>query len=188
MKLATHDWARQGFRVYASMGLAEALFQAGEEEFGEVILFADVTDAMIPKLFVNALFFILQNNIPIASRFSIAYGNEDHPLARRFGKTALYFARPFNTDHAFAEVHRGEESGSVFQAYFIGPEEDEFLDEQGPKAFEEKLFGQVDFKLSDDERIELLMDKSREKELTARLEELARLSNMVLGIRRPSCV
>jgi hypothetical protein len=188
LKLATHDWARQGFRVYASMGLAETLFQDEEGDFGEVILFADVPDPMIPKLFVNALFFILQNDIPIASRFAIAFGNEDHPLARRFGKTALYFTRPFNNDDAFAQVYRGEEVGKVFQAYFIGPDEDQFLDKEGPDAFEAKFLSQFDFKLSDDERVELLVDKSRSEDLSARLEQLARLSNQVLGIRRPSCL
>ena len=35
LKLATHDWARQGFRIYASMGLAEALYQSGEDDCGE---------------------------------------------------------------------------------------------------------------------------------------------------------
>ncbi|MBI1830065.1 MAG: hypothetical protein HYR84_01280, partial [Planctomycetes bacterium] len=40
LKLATHDWARQGFHVFASMGLADRLVRAGEEAFGEVILFS----------------------------------------------------------------------------------------------------------------------------------------------------
>ena len=109
--------ARQGFRVYASLGLAEAIHQNGDDDRGEIILFTDVADASIPKLFVNALFFILQNNIPIASRFAIAFGDERHPLARRYGKSALYFTRPFSTDPALAEVHRGEEvSAGVFES------------------------------------------------------------------------
>jgi hypothetical protein len=188
LKLATHDWARQGFRVYASLGLAEAIHQNGDDDRGEIILFADVADPGIPKLFVNALFFILQNNIPIASRFAIAFGDEHHPLARRYGKTALYFTRTFSTDPALAEVHRGEEVSRVYQAYFISPAEDEYRDEKGPDAFEAKLLGQFDFKLSDEERVDLLVDKSRSKELSARLEQLARLSNLALGIHRPSCV
>lgn len=188
VKLATHDWARPGFHVYASMGLAEQRYQAGADDFGEIILFADVADSVIPKLFVSALLFILQNNIPIASRFSIAFGDERHPLARRFGKTALYFTRPFQTDEAFAEVHLDDEKGRVFQAYFIAPEEDRFLEKEGADAFEEKLFANVDFKLSDEERIDLLVDKTRSEELGARLEQLAKLANRVLGIGRPSCV
>src|SRR5688500_3644322 len=69
LKIATHDWARQGFRVYASLGLADQLYRDEVETFGEVILFADVADKAVPQLFVNALFFILQHNIPLESSF-----------------------------------------------------------------------------------------------------------------------
>src|SRR6478672_8023243 len=70
LKLGTHDWAMQGFRVYASLGVADRLARDGEEAVGEVILYADVPDPAIPRLFVTSLFFILHNAIPLTSRFS----------------------------------------------------------------------------------------------------------------------
>src|SRR5262249_48080816 len=153
-----------------------------EEDFGEVILFADVPDPEIPKLFVNALFFILQREIPLGSRFSIAFGDLNHPIGRRYGKTALYFTRSFEDDEHFNEVHRGEAVGRVYQAFFITPAEDKFLDEQGADAFEEKFWKQFDDRLSDEERVDLLVDKSRAQQLTARLEELAQRSNKALSV------
>lgn len=155
LKLATHDLAMHGFVVYASMGLADVLARNDEEDFGEVILFADVKDKEIPRLFINSLFFILQRAIPLGSRFSIKFGDQNHPLAKRFGKTAFYFTHPAIPDGFFAidpmseqqigkdtfdKVRRGDSFGRVYQAFFITAEEDKYLDEAGTDALEEKLF------------------------------------------------
>ena len=71
LKLAIHDRAAPGFRAYASMGLADKLVANEEDDFGEIILLSDVPDTMVPQLFVNSLFFILHNDIPLSSRFAI---------------------------------------------------------------------------------------------------------------------
>lgn len=212
LKLATYDWVGQSlrifssrglvhtdlpeherlglknFRVYASMGLAEKLYQDGEEVFGEVVLYSDVTDIEVPKLFINALFFILQKEIPLGSPFAIAFGDDHHPLARRYGKTAFYFSRPSDDDEAFSEVQRGEMVGRILQAYFITTAEDKFLDEHGADAFEAIFWKQFDTRLSEEERIELLVDKTRSSEVLARINELAKNAIMALSVRRPSCV
>lgn len=189
LKLATHDWAKQGFRVYASMGLADVLFRNEEEEFGEVILFCDVTDKEIPLLFVNALFFILQRNIPLGSKFAIGFGEMNREFNQRYGKSALYFSNPVdNDDETFNEVHKGETVGRVFQAYFITPLEQAFLEKQGADAFELKFRVQFAGALSAEDRCELLVDKSKAKQLEARLNELAQQSNRALSVRRSSCV
>ncbi len=163
LKLATHDLALRGFGVYASMGLADVLVRNEEEDFGEVILFTDVRDKEVPRLFVNSLFFILQNAIPLGSRFAIAFGDRNHPFGKRYGKTALYFTHPAIPDSFFADdpygndkigkatfdkVRKGESFGRVYQAYFITAEEDQFVDAAGPDAFEEKLFAEPGTALS----------------------------------------
>ena len=188
LKLATHDWARKGFRVFASMGLADKLFQNEEDDFGEVILFCDVADREVAQLFVNALFFILQHNIPLGSRFAIGFGGADHGFTRRYGKSALYFTRTADDDEKFCQVHKGETVGRVFQAYFITSAEDKFLEDHGADAFEQEFMKQFGGQLTSDERCELLVDKARSKELESRLQELRQKSSKALSVRRPSCV
>jgi Suppressor of fused protein (SUFU) len=188
LKVATHDWARRGFRVLASMGLADKLVRNEEADFGEVILYADVPDKEIPRLFVNALFFILGNDIPLGKPFAIGIAAMRPEFARRYGKTALYFTRPADDDEEFSQVHRGETMGRVFQAFFITAEEDAFLDKHGADAFEPEFRKQFGGKLTDEERCNLLVDKKRAQELDARLQELWRQFNTALSLRRPSCV
>src|SRR4051794_7858961 len=86
LKLATYDLALQGFRVYASMGLADRLANDDEDSFGEVVLFSEVPDKEVPQLLVNALFFILQNDIPLDSRFAIGFQDARSEFALRYHK------------------------------------------------------------------------------------------------------
>jgi hypothetical protein len=153
LKLAIHDWATRSYRVYASMGLADKLVANDEDDFGEVILFSDVIDKEVPHLFVNALFFILQNDIPLGSRFAIAGIEQMRPaFARHYQKSALYFTLaeeqrpPFGAkeEQTFNKVRNGAEFGRVYQAFFIAPEEDRYLEEYGPDAFENKWGEQKD--------------------------------------------
>lgn len=187
LKIATHDWARQGFRVYASLGLADPLYRDEAETFGEVILFADVADKTVPQLFVNALFFILANEIPLDAPFAIGFGSMHRDFARRYDKTALYFSQPVEDDDTFNELEREEGTGCVRQAYFLTPDEDEFLETHGAAAFEAKfrsLFGV----LSDEDRVDLMIDQSKREALDARLKELWQRANQALSLSRPSCV
>src|ERR1700686_1543175 len=117
VKLATHDLAMQGFRVYASIVFAGQL-AANAEKFGEVILYADVPDPEVPALFVNALFFILHNDIPLASRFSIGGIEELQPdFFLRYHKAALYFTRPYDPKGKIDNFDCDTRIGRVFQAY-----------------------------------------------------------------------
>jgi hypothetical protein len=188
LKVATYDWARHGFRVYASMGLADKLLQNEETAFGEVILFSDVADREIPQLFVHALFFILQHNIPLKPPFAIGIGAMAGAFTRRYGKNALYFSGPADHDPTFGAVHQSEAVGQVFQAFFITPEEDKFLEEHGPDAFEAKFRQQFGAALTAEERCDLAVDKAKMQQLQARLAALHDQANRALSIRRPSCV
>ena len=188
LKLATHDWARQGFRVLASMGLADKLVRNDEADFGEVILFCDVPDKEVPQLFVNSLFFILQHDIPLSSRFAIGFGAMADAFTRRHGKSALYFTRPAERSIAFSELHQDQAVGKVYQAFFIAPAEDKYLDDEGPDAFEQKFWPQFGSGLTPEEQCELAVDKRRAQELQVRQAALWRESNKALSVRRTSCV
>jgi hypothetical protein len=140
LKLATYDWARHGYRVYASMGLADKLIENDEDDFGEVILFSDVDDVSVPQLFMNALFFILRHDIPLGSRFAIGGIAQMHPaFAKRYGRAALYFRLAEETETFSNKVRRGEQFGRIYQAYFLTPEEDAYLDEYGAEAFAKRF-------------------------------------------------
>ena len=144
LKVATHDLAMEGYRVYASMGLADKLAETDEDNFGEVIVFSDVPDPEVPRLFVNALFFILQNDIPLDSRFSVGFADIRSPFVARYKKTSLYFTRAHGPDEQFNKVRLGETFGRVYQAYFITREEDEFLEAYGADVFEQDFMAQPD--------------------------------------------
>lgn len=153
LKLATYDGALSGYRVYASMGLADRIAADAEDEgegdaFGEAILFSDVPDKEPPRLFVNALFFILHQKIPLDARFAVGFTDLQCEFAWRYRKTAFYFTRGKGPDERFDKVRRGERFGRVFQAYFITPEEDRFLEAYGADAFEEEFAKQDGDKLS----------------------------------------
>jgi hypothetical protein len=153
LKLAIHDranpapWfpegskaAGTGYRVYASLGLADMLVNEDEDDFGEVILFSDVPDREVPQLFINALFFILLNDIPLGSRFAIGGITEMRAeFARRYKKSALYFTLANSKNEAFNRVRRGEDFSRVYQAFFISAEEDRYLEDNGPGEFEKKM-------------------------------------------------
>lgn len=188
LKLALHDWALRGFRVYASMGLADILARNEESDFGEVILFTDVPDPQIPQLFINALFFILEHDISLGARFAIGFGAIGRDFSRRYDKTAFYFTRPADDDEKFNEVRKGEAIGRVFQAFFITQAEEKFLEAHGPDVFEQEFWKQFGGELTAEERCDLLVDKSKAKELEARLQVLAQRTNRALSVRRPSCV
>ena len=140
VKLATYDLVKQGYRVHASMGLADRLAGGDDDNFGEVILFSDVPDNDVPLLFVNALFFILQNDIPLDSRFALAFVDTHGEFALRNRKVALYFTHATGPDEQFNKVRMGETFGRVFQAYFLTRAEDDYLEDYGADAFEDKFF------------------------------------------------
>ncbi len=140
LKLATYDLVLQGFRVFASMGMADRLADNEDDNFGEVVLFSDVPDNEVPAIFVNALFFILQNAIPLDSRFAVGFGAAGKDFANRHRKVALYFTHATGPDDKFDKVRMGETFGRVFQAYFITREEDKFLEDYGADAFEKEFF------------------------------------------------
>jgi hypothetical protein len=150
LKLATYDLVLQSYRVYASMGLADRLSSNdGEDDnFGEVILFSDLPDKETPLLFVQALFFILQQEIPLDSRFALAFAGAGGDFSKRYRKVAFYFTHARGPDEQFDKVRRGDTFGRVFQAFFITRAEDEFLEHNGADAFEREFFHQEGDRLS----------------------------------------
>lgn len=185
IKIATHDWALAGFRVYASMGVADRLTRDGEEAVGEAILYADVADPEAPQLFVNALFFILQNGIPFTSRFSIAFAGLSRAFSKRYDKSALYFTRAFSPDGEFDQVGR---LARVYQAFFITGAEDDFLEANGPVEFEKAFWSQFGEDFRRDEPMRPPVDLTQMEEYDGRVNALWARAARLFSLRRASCV
>src|SRR5438552_169052 len=101
LRLATYDLRFQGFRVYASIGLADEVTQ----DIGEVILFADDFGKDVPYLFVNSLLFILDQDIPLGSPFAVAGVDSLKPeFAEYYDKAAIFYDVAEELDPGFGEV------------------------------------------------------------------------------------
>jgi hypothetical protein len=136
LRLATYDLRYKNFRVYASIGLAEEV----NEDIGEVILLSDDFGNDVPYIFVNALFFILDKDIPLASRFAVAGVDSLRPdFAEHYNKVAIYYNLADGFEKGFGQVECDSETGHVYQGIFISRAELDFLRRQGPDAFEERF-------------------------------------------------
>ncbi len=136
LRLATYDLRYKQFRVYASIGLADEV----NEDIGEVILLSDDFGKDVPYVFINSLFFILDKEIPLASRFAVAGVDSLRPdFAERYDKIALYYNLADGFDKGFNEVKCAEETGRVYQGVFISEAEMDFLRRKGPDAFDEQF-------------------------------------------------
>jgi hypothetical protein len=144
LSIVTHDWAFPGYRVYASLGLTS--YESEVKELAEVILLADAGGKQVPYLLVNALFFIIQQRIPLSSRFAVGGVDRLAPaFAEQFDKAALYFALVTPEDKfppGFERVECGEDVGLIYQATFISEAEHDFLRRSGGEAFEERFRAQ----------------------------------------------
>jgi hypothetical protein len=144
LQIITYDWAYPGYRLYASLGLTA--YAAEVKDLAEVILLADGGGKVVPFLFVNALFFAIQQGIALSSKFAV--GGVDRlapPFAEQFDKAALYFTlvTPEDKFHpGFERVECAGDVGLVYQAIFISEAEHDFLRRSGGAAFEAKYRAQ----------------------------------------------
>ncbi len=112
LKLATYDLRYRKFRVYASIGLADEV----SKDVGEVILLSDDFGKDVPDLFVNSLFFILDKDIPLGSRFAVAGVDSLNPdFAEHYNKAAIYYDVADGFDEGFGRVECDGETGLVYQ-------------------------------------------------------------------------
>lgn len=141
IRLATFDLRFKKHVVYASLGMSDHADEV--KDIGEVILVADDKGKDIPFLFVNALFFILQRKIPLASHFAIGGIDGVKPdFAEYFQKQAIYFTLADGFPAGFERLEADSQTGLVFQGLFISWAENDFLNRKGWQEFEEKLKAQ----------------------------------------------
>jgi len=138
LRLATFDRRYQKYLVYASLGLSE--HSDALKEAGEIILLSDDKRKEVPLIFVSSLFFILQHTIPLTASFAVGGIETVNPeFADYYDKAALYYAPADGFPPGFERVERLGDAGHVFQGIFISWAEQDYLNRNGPGAFEEKL-------------------------------------------------
>lgn len=139
LQVLTYDWAYPGYRLYASLGLTA--YASEVKDVAEAIVLADAGGKQVPFLFVNALYFVIQQRIPLASKFAVGGIDRLAPqFAEQFDKTALYFSVVTPEDEfrpGFEKVECDGDVGLVYQALFISEAEHDFLRRHGGAAFEE---------------------------------------------------
>jgi hypothetical protein len=144
LQVVTYDQPYPRYRVYTSLGLTA--YETEVRELAEAMLLADAGGRQVPFLFVNALFFIIQQRIPLASKFAVGGVDRLAPdFASQFNKVALYFQVVTPADEfpeGFEEVDIDGDVGLIYQGLFVSEEEHDFLKRHGGKAFEEKLRAQ----------------------------------------------
>lgn len=131
LRIATFDQRYPNYKVYASLGLSNHGAELGG--IGEVILFDDDKGKDVPLIFVHSLLFIMRKKIALGSRFAIG-GVEmvNHDFADYFQKSAIYYMLADDFDEGFDKVKEGR----VYQGIFISWAEQDFLNRNGPDAFE----------------------------------------------------
>jgi hypothetical protein len=138
LRLVTYDRAYREFKVFASVGLTE--YAEELRTLGEVIALADAAPNDVPVLLVNALFFMINKCIPLASRCCI--GGVDVLLPRfaeQFGKAALYFMPATGFREGFDRIEADGETAQVFQGIFVSPQEHAYIGRHGGEEFEARL-------------------------------------------------
>jgi hypothetical protein len=147
LQVVTYDQRYPGYRLYASLGLTA--YADDIRQVAEVVVLADEGRKVLPFLFVNALFFVVRQRIPLASKFAIGGVDRLAPdFAERFDKAALYFMQVTPEDEfpeGFEKVGCPDagEVGQVYQGLFISEAEHEFLKRSGGPALEERLKAQA---------------------------------------------
>ncbi len=142
LRLATFDRGYPKYKIYASLGLSDQAHRLKDR--GEIILLSDDPGKDIPFLFVNALFFILDRNIPLGSRFAIGGIDAVKPdFAEYFDKHAIYFTLADGFPPGLERVEMGGEIGTVFQGLFVSWSEQDYLNRNGGAALEERLKAQA---------------------------------------------
>ncbi|MSU79040.1 MAG: hypothetical protein EXS16_13210 [Gemmataceae bacterium] len=188
LKVATYDWGLPGFRVYASLGLADLLACHDSDVIGEIILCVDRADAEVQRIFVHALFTILQHNVPLDSRFAIGFAGMSPAFARRHNRTALFVTRTLKLDSRFDKVEGDEAGARVFQAFFLAPQEDEFLANHSPHEFEQRFWPPFGEEMHDDELSALPESPEQQANWMQKTHEKKMHAMRSLSIRRPLCV
>jgi hypothetical protein len=144
LQVLTYDQRYPRYRVYASLGLTA--YEAEVRELAEAMVLADAGGKEVPFLFVNALFFVIQQRIPLSSRFAVGGVDRLAPaFASQTNKVALYFGVVTPADgfpEGFERVELDDDVGLVYQGLFISEEEHDYLRRHGGEAFEEKLRAQ----------------------------------------------
>jgi len=141
LKVATYDQPFANYHIYASAGLSD--YVDPKRGTAEIIVLDNEKGKEVKKLLVNYLFFILQQNIPLAEPFTIGGLDRLNPdFADYYNKVAMYFTLADGFGKDFGVIDTAWEKARVFQGIFISWAEQDYINRKGAAAFEEKYRAQ----------------------------------------------
>lgn len=127
-----------GARVFCTLGLTHYSEAVGAPV--ELMLAVDEAFEDAQKALANACFHAATHRIRIGVGSAIGgLQNVTPHLAARWGKSALYVTAPYNLPDGAKDVPCGAEAGTLLMAVLISPAEHQFLQANGPAAFEAML-------------------------------------------------
>ncbi len=131
IQFLSYDNIIKGCRTIASLGLSKYI---DSQMPSEAIMIVDSEFEVAQKLFSNALFYIVQNNIDFGiGTYIEGLRNIDPEFYKRTNKAAIYFTEPFCFPEELCEEN------IFLLAFFISELELNYLKEHGAEAFEEYL-------------------------------------------------
>ena len=127
--------AVEGCLTFGTMGLS-----LHKKELGcccEAVLTTEEDLDLCAELFIKVLCYLIDRRLPLNKGLTIGGIEGLNPeFARIHHKSALYFTEPTMFTGAFREI--GEEC-RIYMAFFITPEEESFIKQNGAEAFEKLL-------------------------------------------------
>lgn len=139
MQVLVYDKVFRGCLTFVSLGLCRYPQEVGLR--AELFVPADDGWDFIPEVLSSVLFYVVESQLKIGPGIAVSGISAVKPeFAKRFGKEALYFTRPFGVPEELPQVRpagagRGEE-GHLLMGTFISEAEFAYLEEHGSNALE----------------------------------------------------
>jgi len=103
----------------------------------EVVLATECDYDKCAEIFMNAIFYILENKMNFGKGVLIeGINNIDAEFSKKYNKTALYFTNIYILPEEFAIINN---QCKIYMAFFVSEKEAQYIKEKGSEKFEDVL-------------------------------------------------
>lgn len=135
IQLLGFDKAIEDCLVLATLGLSN--YSESINNCCEVIIATDSDYDECAKFFMNAIFYVVQNNMDFGRGVWISgVDNISEGFAKRHNKAAIYFTESYILPEDFSTV---EDKYKIYMGFFISQDEVNYLEKYGCEKFEDLL-------------------------------------------------
>ena len=120
------------FATFGMSGYAEEI-----KNCCEVVLATECDYDKCAEIFMNAIFYILENKMNFGKGVLIeGINNIDAEFTKKYNKTALYFTNIYILPEEFAIINN---QCKIYMAFFVSEKEAQYIKEKGSEKFEDVL-------------------------------------------------